>query len=172
MASIYKVNDGYNSAENIKKMTPYIYNLSHSVGKGGANQKMDVLLVQKLLNIIYVNSSPLNPSGHFDHQTSARIGDFQSRLKTKTDRGNMIKADGRLDPLKNHGIYTPSNLFIYAIFFLNGVARMTDWRKYLRVCVEVHLHNSEALTNEFIDYYGNTNMPAPAAFCQVKDFFK
>lgn len=68
--------------------------ITQSVGRGGANVKADVIVVQELLNKQRIPgaTSPLKPDGNAGPQTIARIELFQERIM------NMKKPDGRIDP--------------------------------------------------------------------------
>ena len=93
-----------------------VYNLDKSVGKKGANQPDDVLLVRfflrRLSEIPHLNSPyknlPIVTS--FDNNLHDAILWFQKPVKAM---GKSITADGQVDPApKGDGLYT--------IVFMNG----------------------------------------------------
>lgn len=173
MALVYKVNDNTNHFGNSERLTPYIYNVSRSVGEGGANLRNDVLLVQNLLNIVFHNFEKMRPiksDGVCGQHTIGRIKDFQIALKSKGGN-SQIKTDGRFDPIHNHAVFTPSQLYIYTIFYLNGIARLKDYRSYLRIAMSVPMDNPKQL-EELISFYGSVQPVSHDPFCQVKSFFR
>jgi len=68
--------------------------LSGSVGRGGLNQKLDVRLVQGLLNNYKILgiANPIKIDGKAGNKTYTRIEVFQKKVLLKT------KPDGRVDP--------------------------------------------------------------------------
>jgi hypothetical protein len=102
------------------------YNVDAAVGRGAANRRDDVLLVQymlrenfKLLNTFKRDPFPGGPvevDGSAGPQTLAAILHFQKTLKKG---GSSIATDGRVDPPVNEGTVGSISNTQYTILFLN-----------------------------------------------------
>ena len=102
------------------------YNLDAAVGKGAANKRDDVLLVQ------YLMKTSANIPGKFSAQvggvtqTVGKWGDFDDTLlemvqKAWSERGTATWHDHRIDPVPRQGSTTPKHHAQYKILTLNAI---------------------------------------------------
>ncbi len=102
-------------------------NVSESVGRGGANRRNDVLVVQALLkyglseNHYFRGEHFTEPNGMMDHNTITLIKSFQRYLRRI--RKINVSVDGRIDSAK--GVKAFGRKGKWTIQQLNGMALET-----------------------------------------------
>src|SRR4051794_13679421 len=124
--------------QSAKNGTFLFYNLDHSVGKGGANRRDDVLLVQYLLK------TSANIPGKFSAtvgggtpQVAGVWGQFDELLLGMVQRawaelGTATWQDSRIDPVPRQASRTPLHHAQYKILTLNVIyqsVRPVDYPK-------------------------------------------
>jgi hypothetical protein len=113
---------------------PLILSVEDSVGRGGANRPLDVMLVQFFLNVTVQNNekswgwlidrrfSKPNIDGMYGPITQDWIDRFQAhvnKVAAKNLKAWSIVADGRVDAIRN-GISATSGGLPYTIYELNA----------------------------------------------------
>jgi hypothetical protein len=106
------------------------YNVNRAVGKGSANRKGDVMLVQLLLKKFYAKKKDVPPppgqmkvDGLFGPTTATWIARFQ--LQQNPLFPNGVATDGVVDRAKDPWVSTISHT-LYTILVLNFWLRQTD----------------------------------------------
>jgi hypothetical protein len=113
------------------------YNLDRSVGKGGANRRDDVLLVQYLLKtsanvpgkFLAAVGGPPPVAGVWGDVDDILLGMVQSHW---AERGTATFQDRRVDPVPLHQVSTPIHHAQYKILTLNVIyqsLRSSDYPK-------------------------------------------
>lgn len=109
-------------AEIVKVIDWHEINVSNSVGKGGANAKDDVLVVQALLKYAlegrhyFRNDTFPEPNGTMDENTMKLIKKYQRYVRIKQKL--KMSVDGRIDPSRG-GIHVPGKRLLWTISSLN-----------------------------------------------------
>jgi hypothetical protein len=111
------------------------YDVTRPVGPGMPNEKADVALVQRLLNLCYSRGKDVGVDGICGHETSQAILNFQRAFSPK------LKANG-LQPLQCDGVVsraellgfrprsaptTPTMFTIVALNFIAGTMSRRQW---------------------------------------------
>jgi hypothetical protein len=121
--NIYKRSN--NMAEIIKVIDWYEINVSNSVGRHGANDRADVLVVQALLKYglegrhYFRNHKFPEPTGTINENTIGLITQYQRYVRLKLK--NRMSVDGRIDPSRG-GIHVPGKRLLWTISSLNSEA--------------------------------------------------
>jgi hypothetical protein len=124
------------------------YTVTASVGEGGANNKIDVMLVQLMLRvasdpsgfgILPPGEQPLAVDGNCGPTTKRHIRHFQSEIKRRFNSPIPTTLDGRVDPAVRSGSANTMTL-------LNGAFR----KRHSSMMLNDSAHITVELVNEFI----------------------
>jgi hypothetical protein len=123
--------------QSTQSATFLFYNLDGNVGKGGANRRDDVLLVQYLLKISSFIPGKFRATVGGTSPVAGIWGDADDMLlgmvqKEWSERGTATFQDRRVDPVPPHMSQTPVHHAQYKILTLNMIyssLRPTDFPK-------------------------------------------
>lgn len=123
------------------------YTVTASVGEGGTNNRIDVMLVQLMLrvasepasfSILPPGEQPLKVDGNCGPTTIRHIRNFQSEIKRRFNSPIPSKIDGRVDPAVRSGSTNTMTL-------LNGAFRKRH--------ANMHLNESPFITVDLVNEF-------------------